>query len=183
MRSKIRRLQVSISTEPLLQLPVDAIVNDTDPLLNIPETWLGLAGNELQREISLTGWCDIGSATITSAGNLPSKRIIHAVGPRWGDANARGKLAKVIWETLQLAEDEKLSSLAIPPLATGTHGYPIESCASVMVEQIIDFAHEPLDFLREVIICVETAKEQKIFEGELLSQKKALRKSSTAQQR
>ncbi len=185
MKSKIRRLQVTISIEQLIRLPVDAIINDADPLLTIPESWVGLVGQQAQQEVSLTGWCDVGAAVITSAGNLPSKRIIHAVGPRWGDANARGKLAKVMWEILQLAEDEQLSSLAMPPIATGTHGYPIESCANVMLEEIVDFAHEPIEYLREITICVATPNEQKIFEKELIKQKQALRKpdKGTAQQR
>ncbi len=170
MKRKMKRLYISIEQEKLPQLAVDAIVNDTDPLLSLPEAWLQQAGRKVETEVSLVGWCDVGSATITTAGNLPSRWIIHAVGPRWGDASARGKLAKVTWEILQLAEEREITSLALPPLATGAHGYPVESCARVMLEQIIDFAYEPLNSLRSVRICTENAEQQSIFVRELQRQ-------------
>jgi len=170
MKRKIKRLQVSVNQCDLSQLTVDAIVNDTDTLLSLPDEWIAIAGDELAGHVNLVGWCDVGSAVATTAGKLPSQWVIHAVGPRWGDANARGILAKVVWEVLQLAVEKGITSLALPPISTGTQGYPVESCAKVMIEQVIDFAYEPQTVLRQVNFCTTNTNEQEIFTQELLQQ-------------
>lgn len=180
MKRKIKRLQVSIAQSGLFQANVEAVVNDTDSLLSLSDEWLQQAGTELANQVNLVGWCDVGSAVATNAGKLHAQWILHAVGPRWGDANARGILAKTVWEILQLADAKEIASIAMPPIATGTHGYPVESCANVMLEQIIDFAYEPKTHLKQIVICTTTSSEQAIFEQELLRQMDEVNNTGTS---
>jgi O-acetyl-ADP-ribose deacetylase (regulator of RNase III) len=122
------------------------------------------------QEVLLLGWCDVGSATITKAGNLKYKYIVHAIGPRWGEVSARGKLASATWETLRVAEAYGLKSIAIPPISTGAAGYPVENCAKTMLSEIIDFTFEDLKHLRYLIICTKSEPEHEAFVREFQSQ-------------
>jgi O-acetyl-ADP-ribose deacetylase (regulator of RNase III) len=181
MQVTINHIILEISDIPLLDSQTEAIVNDTDSALTIPSWLVDAAGDSLVQEASLIGWCDMGAATITKAGKLDFKRIIHVVGPRWGDDSARGKLANATWAVLQLAESESLVSLALPPLSTGANGYPIENCAKMMLEQAIDYTFEPLQFLQHIIFCIPFAAGVDIFEVELQRQLEDLRNADDSQ--
>lgn len=177
MKVKVNKVRIEIVHDTVLSQTADAIVNDTIPNLILPESWQKLVGEALLQELFLLGYCDIGSAVITSAGDLPYKAIIHAVGPRWGDTSARGKLANATWRTLELAEENELNSLLITPIAVGENGYPVENCAHTMLQEIIDFTFEPLKHLRKIIVCTETDIEYESFTQELTDQIDKLKQS------
>jgi O-acetyl-ADP-ribose deacetylase (regulator of RNase III) len=171
MKAKINKITLRLIQGELWALNVEALVHSTNPNLVVAPRLAALAGNAVEQECLLIGFCDVGAAVLTTAGNLPAKKIIHAVGPRWGEGSERGKLANVTWETLRLAEEHGFRSIAIPPISIGSlGGYPIENCAKVMVQQIIDFTFEPLKTLREIIICVESDAERTAFHAELQRQ-------------
>ena len=177
MKAKVNKVKILIVEDNLLSQDVDAIVNDTTPNLALPSTWNQMGGKNLVEELFLIGFCDVGSAIISSAGDLPYRHIIHAVGPKWGEPSARGQLAKSTWKTLELAEENQLSSIAIPPLSIGINGYPIENCARTMIQEIIDFTFEPLKYLRQIYICVETEIGYETFAQELKLQAEKLKES------
>ncbi|MGB1288685.1 MAG: macro domain-containing protein [Aggregatilineales bacterium] len=171
MKVQINQLIIEIRTGSILSLDVDALVTSTDPGISISDELLQIAGISLQQEASLVGYVDIGSATITGAGESRFKKIIHAVGPRWGEASVRGKLANATWTVLELAENAGLTSLAMPAIATGSDGgYPIEACARIMMQQIVDFSFESLNSLRHIIIALETEQGIQAFTHELQRQ-------------
>lgn len=176
MKAKVNKVTIRIVSGKLISTDAQGIVHDTDSALSVSDWLLQAAGEEVLRELDLIGWCDIGSAVITTAGKLAARKIIHVVGPRWGDASARGKLANATWEVLRLAEDNQLQSIAIPAISTGAAGgYPVENCAKTMLEQIIDFTFEPLRYLRQVVICLETEHALFAFENEFARQLEALK--------
>jgi O-acetyl-ADP-ribose deacetylase (regulator of RNase III) len=120
----------------------------------------------------------VGSAVVTSAGRLITvQKLIHAVGPRWGEGSERGKLANVTWECLRLTEENRLKSLAMPGISTGALGYPVENCAKTMLTQIIDFTFENLKSLRAVTICLDNAVALEIFQNEFENQLQDLKQS------
>jgi len=170
MKAKVNRVTISIQQNVCATAEVDAIVNATDPGLTIPPSLATLAGPTLAEEAAAIGWCNIGFAVVTGAGSLPAQRVIHAVEPRWGEDSVRGKLANLTWEILQLTENNRLRSVAIPALGTGTSGYPVEAAARIIIEQIIDFSFEPLKFLRSVLLCLKTPAEVDVFSQELQRQ-------------
>jgi len=76
---------------------------------------------------------------ITSAGNLPCRYVIHAVGPIWGQGEEDQKLLNTIAGVLRLASDHNLTSLALPAISTGIFRFPKERAARRIVEAIMDF--------------------------------------------
>src|SRR5262245_15827889 len=71
--------------------------------------------------------CPTGSAVITSAGKLPARFVIHAVGPIWrgGNADEAELLEGAYWRSLELAAEHNCKSIALPALSTGAYGYPM----------------------------------------------------------
>lgn len=82
-----------------------------------------------------------GEAVITTAGNLPSKYVIHTVGPVYGNENGREAtlLAKAYTRSLMLAEDYDLASIAFPSISTGVYSYPKDEAAAIASEAIAEF--------------------------------------------
>jgi O-acetyl-ADP-ribose deacetylase (regulator of RNase III) len=69
--------------------------------------------------------------------------------------------------SLRLAEDHQLHSIAFPAISTGVFGYPLESCAAVMLRVIIDHTFEELEYLSRIVLCLYDAPAFKIFVTEL----------------
>jgi len=177
MKAKVNKVRLFIVEDDILSQPVNAIVNETTPNLTLPATWQALVGQTYLEELFLIGYCDVGSAILTSAGNLPHQAIIHTVGPRWGEASARGKLANATWRTLELAEENEINSIALTPISVGANGYPIENCARTMLQEIVDFTFESLKHLREIYVCTANEIEQTTFTQELTIQLQKLKDS------
>ncbi len=163
MKVKVNKITIQIVHDDLLSQSVSGLVNATDPNLNVPPALAEKTGTTVPEACKLIGWCDIGSAVVTSAGNMEVGKIIHAVGPRWGEGSERGKLANVTLACLRLAEENRLKSIAIPAISTGILGYPVENCAKTMLTQIVDFTFDNPRYLRTVIVCLDNAAAYHIF--------------------
>jgi O-acetyl-ADP-ribose deacetylase (regulator of RNase III) len=123
----------------LTQQAVDAIVNAAN------ETLLGgggvdgaihrAGGPEILAESSLLGGCPTGDAKATTAGRLPARWVIHAVGPVWrgGGAGEAGQLASAHRRALEVARELGASTVAFPAISCGIYGYPPELAAPVAV--------------------------------------------------
>ncbi|HVU11217.1 MAG TPA: macro domain-containing protein [Phototrophicaceae bacterium] len=180
MKAKINKVTVRLTRDDVLAVTAAAIVNATDPNLSLPTDLRVKAGLDVARECAEIGWCSIGSAVITSAGALTAEKIIHAVGPRWGEGAERGKLASATWECLHLAEEHGLKSIALPAISTGAQGYPLENCATTMLTTIVDFTFEDLKHLRTVILCLPDERAYDAFKAEFDQQLEELGQSGTA---
>lgn len=170
MKAKVNKVTIEIVQDDMLSLAVGCIVNSTDTNLNVSPSLSARAGPTVEQSCADIGWCDVGSAVMTTAGNLPAQKIIHAVGPRWGEGSERGKLANVTLQCLRLAEQNRLKSIAIPAISTGTLGYPIENCAKTMLAQIIDFTFDNPRYLKTVVVCLDTSEAYIIFKQEFAEQ-------------
>lgn len=175
MKARINKTQVTIVQGKWLERQVEALVVPTDPTLTLSEQLLRRLNEAAQQQLLERGWCDVGHATAISVNSSGVGFLILAVPPRWGDNSARGKLANLTWEVLEVAEASGASVAAIPPLATGALGYPIEACANIMFEEIIDFTFEPLKHLRRIDICTTTDAEYEAFKNEFTRQLEMLR--------
>ncbi len=82
-----------------------------------------------------------GQAVITTAGNLPAKRVIHTVGPIWhgGHSNEEEQLHDAYRNSLELAAQSRLQSLAFPAISTGVYGFPKELAAPIAYRAASDF--------------------------------------------
>ena len=171
----MNRVTIEIVEGDILSQSVRGIAISTDTTLNLSPTLLEKTGESVQVACREIGWCNVGSAAITTAGNLPQDKIIHVVGPRWGEGGERAKLTSATLRCLQLAEENKLKSIALPAVSTGVYGYPVENCATVMLNEIIDYTFEDLKHLRTVLVCLQNPQIFTVFhtEFELIIQKLA----------
>lgn len=104
---------------------------------------------------------------LTSAGRLPSRYVIHAVGPVWGEGDEDAKLAGAVTSALALADDQSFASLALPAISTGIFGFPKARGARVILDAVVSFfdAH-PAASLHEVRITLIDELSVRTFEDE-----------------
>ena len=118
---------------------VDAIVNAANEQLAPGGGVCGAigraGGDEIFAECARLGGCATGDAKATSAGRLPARYVIHAVGPVWrgGVAGEEELLASAYRRSLEVAEQLGCRTIAFPALSTGIYGYPPERAAPVAV--------------------------------------------------
>lgn len=125
----------------LLDEPVDAIVNAANGHLAHAGGVAGViaraAGPELQRESSLLvrihGPYPTGAAVATTAGDLPFKGVIHAVGPRNGEGDEEGKLVLALSSAFSLAAERGWQSVSFPAVSSGIFAVPLDVCARAYV--------------------------------------------------
>ena len=121
----------------LLEEPVDAIVNAANGHLAHGGGVAGIisraAGPELQEasdaQVRTHGFFPTGSAVATTAGKLPFKAVIHAVGPRYGEGDEERKLAKALTAAFALAAEKGWTSVAFPAVSAGIFAVPLDICA------------------------------------------------------
>ena len=148
----------------IMDAEVDAIVNPTDLVLSgaggLDRVIRQAAGSEVDRACEkirdLYGGCQTGDAVITPAGDLSAKYIIHTVGPVWtgGGIGEPKLLENCHRESLQLAVDNEIQSIAFPAISTGTFRYPLEKAAPVALAAVTKFvgqAQQRGDRLPELI--------------------------------
>ncbi|MEW6007226.1 MAG: O-acetyl-ADP-ribose deacetylase [bacterium] len=99
---------------------------------------------ECKEIIKKIGYLETGRAVITRGGNLKAKFVIHTVGPIWrGGKNREQSLLKSCYqESLKLALENNLKTIAFPSISTGAYGYPKELAAPVAMKGVSDFLKE-----------------------------------------
>jgi O-acetyl-ADP-ribose deacetylase (regulator of RNase III) len=128
-------------------------------------------GPEIQAECNKIGGTFVGGAVITSAGNLKAKYVIHAVGPRMGEGNENEKLKNAALNSLKVADENNLKSIAFPAISSGIFGFPIESCAKIMLSTTIEYlkGHTSLE---KVVFCLYASSSYQVFENQLKQETK-----------
>ena len=126
----------------LLDEPVDAIVNAANGHLAHGGGVAGIisraAGAELQEESDLLvqrhGPFPTGSAVVTTAGKLPFKGVIHAVGPRQGEGDEEEKLVRALTAAFARAKEKGWTSVSFPAVSSGIFAVPLDVCARAYVK-------------------------------------------------
>lgn len=90
----------------------------------------------------------------TSGGHLPAKFVIHAVGPVWGEGDEDAKLAGAVRGSLQVADELKLHSMALPAISTGIFGFPKDRAARIMLNEIEKYFESQASGLNVVRIVI-----------------------------
>ncbi len=175
---KINVTFIELIQGDITELSVDVIVNAANDRLILGAGVAGAirtkGGPAIQEECNKIGGTPVGTAVITTAGNLPAKKVIHAVGPRMGEGNEDKKLRDATSSSLKLISEHKYQSIAFPAISSGIFGFPMDRCAKIMLGETIVFLKNDTS-LKEVVFCLWGNEAFGIFEKEL---KKLMEKRS-----
>ena len=101
------------------------------------------------------GGCPTGEARITTGGNLKAKNVIHTVGPIYSSGQRREAelLANAYKNSLSLASQYRLKSVAFPSISTGAYGYPVNEASKVAIKTVISYfnIHTDIELVRFVL--------------------------------
>jgi O-acetyl-ADP-ribose deacetylase (regulator of RNase III) len=157
MQLRINKTIFEIIKGDITQLNVDAIVNAAGETLvmggGVAGAILRAGGYEIQEQCNKLAPIKVGKAIITQGGKLKAKYVIHAVGPRFGEGEEEKKLKNAVLNSLKLADQYKLKSIAFPAISSGIFGCPKELVAKVMNKAIFDCLKGKTN-LEKVIICL-----------------------------
>ena len=103
------------------------------------------------------GGCPVGEAVITTGGNLPAKHVIHTVGPVWngGNKNEKELLASAYRNSLKIAEQHNLATIAFPNISTGIYGFPKKAAAEIAVNTVKDFMQTAKNVKEVTFVCYD----------------------------
>lgn len=173
MKRKIKNSILELVQGDLTEMETEAIVNAANEYLKhgggVAGAIVKKGGRIIQEESDKIGYCPVGQAVMTSGGNLKAKYVIHAVGPRMGEGNEDEKLRNATLNSLKLADEKGIKSIAFPAISTGIFGYPIERCAKIMLANTIDYLKGETN-IEKVIFCLYGKDSFETFKKELEKQ-------------
>ncbi len=155
---EINGVSVKVVKGDITKEKTDAIVNAANKYLShgggVAGAIVRAGGYVIQEEsdkiIGEHGPLETGEAVITTAGSLPSKLVIHTVGPIYGEGDEDAKLRKAVLSVLKLATEKKLRSISIPAISCGIYGFPKKRGTKIIYETVKEFLLGGRTSLKEV---------------------------------
>ena len=157
-------MEIEILKADITEIQVDAIVNAANTSL------LGGGGvdgaihrkggkailDECVQIRNKQGGCKVGEAVITTAGNLPSKYVIHTVGPVWnGDKEEKKNLLAACYQnSLELAVENNIKTIAFPGISTGIYHFPKDKAAEIAIKSVWGF-DKILEIEKVIFVCFD----------------------------
>jgi O-acetyl-ADP-ribose deacetylase (regulator of RNase III) len=148
----------------------DLLAETSDAIVNAANGWLAhgggvaaaiarAAGPELEREgerlVAEHGQIPVGEAVVTTAGRLPFRGVVHAVGPRQGEGDEEEKLVAALAAAFSRASERGWRSLSFPAVSSGIFAVPLPVCARAYVRAVREFfAARPESPLRTLRLCL-----------------------------
>lgn len=156
-------LPIEVIQADITTLDVDAIVNAANRSLlgggGVDGAIHRAAGPELLEECKTLGGCETGHAKITGGYRLPARHVIHAVGPVWrgGSEGEADLLASCYRESLELAVEHDVRTIAFPAISCGVYGFPVEKAAPIAVGEVVAFLEEHDAIEKVYLVCFGAA--------------------------
>ena len=170
MKVDIENCVLELVEGDITEMQTDAIVNAANAHLTLGGGVAGAirnkGGPEIQKECNKIGGTFVGGAVITTGGNLKARHVIHAVGPRMGEGDEDRKLKNATLNSLKLADQNNLRSIAFPAISSGIFGFPIQRCAEIMLKTTIDYLKGRTG-LEKVAFCLFGQDSYEVFENQL----------------
>lgn len=153
--------RIEIVKGDITKLKVDAIVNAANSSLlgggGVDGAIHRAAGPELLTECKALNGCKTGEAKITKGYNLPAKFVIHTVGPVWngGNNNEDELLRNCYLNSLKLAIQNQIKTLAFPAISTGVYRFPLERAAKIAIRTVKDFLSNDDSLEKVIFVCFD----------------------------
>ena len=155
----------------ITKMKVDAIVNAANKSLlgggGVDGAIHRAAGIGLTNECRALGGCEIGEARITGGWLLPAKFVIHTVGPRYREGNPKCEqlLYNCYWNSLELAKEHDLHTIAFPAISTGAYRYPKQEAAAIALRAVSGWLSANPDYGMAVIMVCHNDKMRQYYQN------------------
>jgi len=155
---KIKNTEIKVIQGDITELKVDAIVNAANNKLVMGGGVAGAikrkGGQAIEDEAVKKGPIEIGAAVATSAGNLPAKYVIHAATMGMNFQTDEIKIRDASRNSLKVAEELKIKSVAFPALGCGVGGFPLLASAKIISQEVLKHLRDTESNLKEIIFCL-----------------------------
>ena len=151
--------KIQIIRGDITKLKADAIVNAANKTLlgggGVDGAIHRAAGPGLLAECRTLGGCETGEAKITGGYNLPARWVIHTVGPIWrgGTYGEDELLANCYRNSLTLAEQYAVRTIAFPAISTGAYGFPIDRAARIAAREVVGYLDKGTTIEQVTLVC------------------------------
>jgi O-acetyl-ADP-ribose deacetylase (regulator of RNase III) len=165
-------IRVSVLHGDITRLSVDAIVNAANESLlgggGVDGAIHAAAGPQLLAECRKLGGCPTGQARITGGHDLAARHVIHAVGPIWGGGwKGEAELLRSCYrESMRLAAEKQLDSIAFPCISTGVFGYPKTKACEIAVSEVAAWLSAN-ESPRQVMFCCFGLEDYRLYQSRL----------------
>ena len=164
--------QIQVVQGDITKLDCDGIVNAANRSLlgggGVDGAIHRAAGPELLAECRTLHGCRTGEAKITKGYRLKAKYIIHTVGPIYsGTAEDAAQLADCYRNSLNLAKEHDVHSIAFPAISTGVYGYPLEDATEIAAKTVAQWLEAHADYAMQVIFCCFDARTERVYQARL----------------
>lgn len=164
--------QIQVVQGDITKLDCDGIVNAANRSLlgggGVDGAIHRAAGPELLAECRTLHGCRTGEAKITKGYRLKAKYIIHTVGPIYsGTAEDAAQLADCYRNSLNLAKEHDVHSIAFPAISTGVYGYPLEDATEIAVKTVAQWLEAYSDYAMQAIFCCFDAWTERVYQARL----------------
>lgn len=170
MKLEVGNRTLELVEGDITEMNTDAVVNAANARLILGGGVAGAiarkGGPVIQEECDRIGGTPVGTAAITSGGNLKARHVIHAVGPRMGEGDEDAKLEGATRSSLDVAEANGLRSIAFPAVSTGIFGYPVDRCARIMLSAALERLRGETSIER-IVFCLFGGEAYSVFESTL----------------
>mgnify|MGYP001066857905 CR=1 FL=1 len=167
-----KETKLNIVEGDITKIAVDGIVNAANNTLlgggGVDGAIHRAGGPIILEQCKKIGGCPTGEARITTAGNMPSKYVIHTVGPIYKDGTKDEDklLYNAYYNSLKLAKEYGIETIAFPSISTGVYGYPKDEASEIAIKAVIDFIDKD-NSIKEVTFVLFSKKDYSIYKDKL----------------